>query len=448
MRRTAVRYSIDDLIGDSMSPYNQFGFGGSQYLAGPAVNTTMAGQKAEQIGNNFEGYARTGLMSNAVVFAVSMARLRLFTEARFQWQRLNGGVPGDLFGTNDLAILETPWVNGTTGQLLAGMEQHATLAGNSFTARRGDQLRRMRPDWTGIVLGSPSGDPEDLDAEPVGYIYWPGGPAKNPPITLLPSDVAHFAPIPDPLHPHRGMSWLTPIIREIQADGAATQHKLAFFENAATPNLVYKLSDKLTPAQFKEFVQLSKDGHEGARNAYRSLYIGGGADVSVVGADMKQLDFKITQGAGETRIAAVAGVPPIIASLSEGLDAATYSNYGQARRHFGDIFARPQWREAAAALASILPPQQGARLWYDDRGISFLQEDQKDAADILQADAITMKQLIEAGYEPDTVTKAVKARDMSLLVHTGLVSVQLQNPKQGAAPAGSTPAAEPTLPAA
>jgi hypothetical protein len=37
--------------------------------------------------------------------------------------------------------------------------------------------------------------------------------------------VAHFAPIIDPLADFRGMSWLTPILREIQADQAMTRHQ-------------------------------------------------------------------------------------------------------------------------------------------------------------------------------------------------------------------------------
>jgi phage portal protein BeeE len=57
----------------------------------------------------------------------------------------------------------------------------------------------------------------------------------------------------------------------------------------------------------------------------------------------------VTQGAGETRIAAAAGVPPVIVGLSEGLQAATYSNYSQARRRFADGTMRPLWRNAAVA---------------------------------------------------------------------------------------------------
>ncbi|MGB5697221.1 MAG: hypothetical protein WBM46_16305, partial [Polyangiales bacterium] len=140
------------------------------------------------------------------------------------------------------------------------------------------------------------------------------------------------------------------------------------------------------------------------------------------------------QGRGETRIAAAAGVPPIIAGFSEGLESATYSNYGQARRKFGDHYARPQWRSFAAAVSKLLPqPRGGVRLWYDDRDIAFLREDQGDEAKIRQTDAITVNTLITAGFEPDAVVSAVQTGNLATLAgqHTGLTSVQLVPPDTG-----------------
>ena len=60
-------------------------------------------------------------------------------------------------------------------------------------------------------------------------------------MTFLRDQIMHFAPIPDPLASYRGMSWLTPIIREIQADSQATLHKESSFQNGATPNMIVKL---------------------------------------------------------------------------------------------------------------------------------------------------------------------------------------------------------------
>jgi phage portal protein BeeE len=123
-----------------------------------------------------------------------------------------------------------------------------------------------------------------------------------------------------------------------------------FFENGATPNMIVSFDREMRPEQVRRFKELFDEGHAGLANAYETMFLGGGADAKVVGSDLKQIDFKVTQGHGETRIAAAAGVPPIIVGLSEGLDSATYSNYAQARRRFADMTMRPLWRNAAGSL--------------------------------------------------------------------------------------------------
>lgn len=426
VKGTEERFNLNDFA--AMLNYNS-----AQY---PLGMTSYGSEKAEAIENNFTGYVQTAYKSNGVVFAVILARLMLFTEARFKWRDL---VTEKLYGSQALLPLEKPWPNGTTGDLLARMEQDASLAGNFYgTTRYVDgqrRIRRMRPDWVKVIVGSPSGDPDDLDSNPVGYLYYAGGLATKNPVVLLPEQVAHYAPIPDPLAQFRGMSWLTPVISEIQADGMATKHKRKFFENAATPNLSVSLAKELSPEAFKQFVELMNKSHVGADNAYKTLYTGGGADVKVIGADMKQIDFKVTQGAGETRIAAAGGVPPVVVGLSEGLGAATYSNYGQARRQFGDQFARPSWRNAAASLARLVEVPADAELWYDDSRVSFLREDVKDAAETASLDAATIRQYIDAGFVPQSAVDAVTSGNLDLLQHSGLVSVQLHDPKNPAAPA-------------
>lgn len=420
---------------------NYFTFNGLQYPFG--LNQTMGYSPAEEISGDFIGLTQAAYKSNGVVFACMLARQLVFSEARFQFRRLDKGRPGKLFGTKALERLETPWPNGTTGDLLTRMLQDADLEGNFYAASRDRYLARMRPDWVTILLGSkmePDSAGVALDAEVIGYFYHPGGPGTGDPITLLPNQVAHFAPIPDPEFRFRGMSWLTPIIREIMGDAAATTHKLKFFENGATVNLVVTVDANtpdgktMSPDQFQKWVDVFEDNHKGIADAYKTLYLGGGADVKPVGADLKQVDFKVTQGAGETRIAAAARIPPVIVGLSEGLEASTYSNYGQARRAFADLTMRPLWRHAAGALAPLVRVPDDAELWYDDRDIPFLQEDQKDAAEIQGREAQTIRQLIDAGYTPDSAVAAVMADNWSLLEHTGMFSVQLHPPGQGQQP--------------
>lgn len=401
----------------------QFAFGGNMY---GGSNTTYGTDTQEPIGSSFTAYVQSGYKANGIVFACILSRLLVFSEARFQWRQMVQGRPADLFGTGELAVLEVPWENGTTGELLGRMEQDASLAGNSFWARRQNRLVRLRPDWVTIVQGSRTGD--WWDRELAGYVV--RDPAGGQSALLDPQAVAHYSPIPDPEANWRGMSWLTPIVRELQADKAMTAHKLKFFENAATPNVAIKFDPQITVEQVREFQRIVEEGHAGWENAYRTLYLGGGADLTVIGSTMEQMTFKTTQGAGETRIAAAAGVPPVLVGLSEGLQAATYSNYGQARRRFADGTIRPLWRMAAASLQRLVTPPAGATLWYDDRDIPFLREDEKDAAEIAGIQAATVQKLVDAGFDPDAAVQAAAAGDMRVLTgtHSGLYSVQLQPP--------------------
>jgi hypothetical protein len=756
--------TLDDYIAES------FGYQGLDYgvVQSPSTVTLTQGNTIEEIGSDFRGYVDGVYKRNGVVFACVTARMLIFSEARFQWRQRVNGVPGNLFGTNELARLERPWPNATTGDLLARMLLDVDLCGNAYVARRGGGLRLMRPDWVTIILGSRTRldrrlTADDLDADVIGYAYHPGGvQAGADPEILLADDVAHFAPLPDPAARFRGMSWITPVVREIQGDSAATSHKLSFFTNAAPQPLdakvltpagwstmgdmtvgddvigsdgrghrivgvypqgeqdVYRVTfsdgaqtectadhlwtvqnlhdrklgrsrtlplseivaggvaydsgplkwavpnvepveydvdleatpmdpyllgillgdgsfranrrgsntgtmtcashvddaeeligeitprlpagvqivqrtrggctelrftrmpgtdranamatlvrdldlfdvigrDKFIPraylhatvadriallqglidsdggvdkrqgnlvrftttseimaAQVAELVgslggigtiarnrgrstitvnvrrlphwivpcrlarkvaaykpnacggrhryiktveyvgrkpcqcirvdvadslyvtddyilthntpnlaivgknltlkqaQAIQDAlyarHAGVANAYESLVLGGVDDVKVVGADMRQISFKETQGHGETRICAAARVPAIIAGVSEGLDASTYSNFEQAKKHWADGTIRPLWRNVAASLQTILDvPNAGAELWYDDRDIPFLKDDITARAAVNSQDAGTINTLISAGFNPDDAVDAVTA---------------------------------------
>jgi hypothetical protein len=409
---------------------NSFQFGGSTFYPS-GVQQTMPGQGSERIPNDFTGYA-TQAATNGVLSACLSVRQDVFSATRFQWQRLNNGRPSEMFGSTDLRLLEEPWVGGTTQDLLARVIQDADLAGNSYWAVEGGELVRMRPDWVEIVLEPRRVRGGTLGWRRIGYLYSEGGPGVGAdPVPFLPEEVAHFAPKPDPLATYRGMSWLTPVVRETRNDDLMSQHKRRFFENAATPNMVVTLSREIGPEAFEKFRSKMESAHKGVENAYKTLYLGGGADVTVVGSSFEQMDFSKVQGAGETRIAAAAGVPPVIVGLSEGLQAATYSNYAQARRRFADGTIHPLWANVAGSFGRLLkPPGQSSsvRLWYDSRDVPFLREDRKDAAEIQGLQARTIRALVDAGYIPESVQRAVDAEDWALLEHTGLFSVQLQPP--------------------
>ncbi|WP_078358622.1 phage portal protein [Mycobacteroides chelonae] len=417
---------------------NQFSFNGFGFGMGmnSVVQQTLAGQATVMAPNNFVGLATHAYGQNGVVFACMLVRQMLFSTIRFQWRRIREGKPAGTFGSPDLALLETPWKGGTTQDLLSKMMQHADLGGNAYVAKIGGELVCMRPDWVDIVVEARQGGITSAYAggqigwRKVGFLYWEGGRgAEKEPTALLADEVAHFMPIPDPLFEIRGMSWLTPILREIQADQAMTVHQSKFFDNGATPNMIIKhspMADRTAVAKWAEEVN---GKHAGSQNAYKTLNLYPGADATVVGTNLKDIDFASVREGGEVRIAAAAGVPPVIVGLAKGLDSATYSNYGQARRRLADGTAHPLWQNLSGSLQQIItPPEKSSQLWYDTSDVPFLREDEKDEADIQQVRASTINTLITAGFTPESAIAAAESGNLALLEHTGLVSVQLVPP--------------------
>lgn len=384
--------------------------------------------------HSYQSYVADGYNGNSIVFSVILNRLLLFAEARFKYRKIDDKA---LFRDDTLRILERPWPNGTTGELLARMEQDTSLAGNAYIrairphpGAAPTRLQRLRPDWVEIICDKSAAFGDQL----LGYVYWEGGKAAGKTgLGLAPEDVVHWSPIPDPLADFRGMSWLTPVVREINADTAMTKHKGKYFENAATPNLLLSVKGRLDPETRKRIEARLEERYTGVDNAYKTLLLEGGADATAIGHSFEQITFTSVQSAGENRIAAAAGVPSIIAGLKEGLQASTYSNYAQARRRFADLTMRPLWRSAAAALEKFTAPAAGHELWYDDRDIPALKEDAKDAAEIFRIKAETAAALIRVGYTPEQVAAVVEAGGgLEKLAHTGSIPVTLY-------PAGQEP---------
>jgi hypothetical protein len=401
-----------------------FSFGGLQY---PLIQTTLGSVDKERIVGN----AIASLQGVSSVFALILARVQAFSQIRFQWTRFSGAMPGDLFGTPDLAVLERPWPNGHTANLLARMEIDNSIGGNAYIVRpRKDRLARLRPDLVTICLGSEydTDSPADApDVEVAGYAYFP---RSGRPQWFWPWEVAHYAPMPDPNFQFLGMSWLSPLLREVQADALMTEHKYRYFANASTPNLAVKFDPSIPIEMVKAFKELMENEHRGAFNAWKNLYLGGGADVTVVGAQLKDLDYAVTQGHGESRLAAAAGVPASWVGFSEGLQGSSLNagNFQAQRRRFSDGTMQWLWMMAAHALEAVVPPPDShANLWFDSR-VPFMRDDASDVAAIQLQEAQTIAALVMQGFNPDSVVKAVANNDMSLLKHSGLVSVQMHPP--------------------
>ncbi len=405
-----------DQAGLSMPDYlrlwEQFGYNGVQYVIPGGNIVEMTALMAQR---------------DAIVAACIMARQLVFSQVRFAFQRWAAGKPGVLFGTSALALLEEPWPGATTADLLSRMEVDASLFGNSYWVKSEAGLTRLDPPLVRILTGDVE-DPvtgQSFGRQLLGYMV--EDKRHHTVATFAPDEVAHYAPMPDPQHEFRGLSWLGSLLPDVIADMDLSDFKHAFLANAATPNLVVQFTDPIGKDAMKKFVDQMEGRHTGPQAGFKTLYVGAGVDVKVVGSNFKDVAMESVQSQGETRIAAAAGVPPSLLGISEGLkgSALNAGNFASAQRNFADRIIRPNWGSACGALQTLVPAPPGARLWYDDRDVPFMKAAALDSAQVRQADAATMMSLINAGWEPATVRDAVMSGDWSVLEHTGLVSVQL-----------------------
>lgn len=374
----------------------------------------------EKLLTDYKGYANFGYAGNGPIWSLIQVRAQALSEIEFVYQDVKSR---ELSG--HVELLHNPWPGGSAGDLETAIELDVSLAGNAYVHRQTGQrsLDILRPDWVEIIVNQ-TGPHKEL----MGYLYYEDGKRDKEPVHLHKTDVARIAPMPDPLSAFRGMSWITAVAREGDADSLMTKHKGKFFTNGATATLAVTAQSNLTEPQRKALKKQFQAKQAGWENAYKTIFLEGGADVKVVGQGLEQISFSQVQGKGETRLAAAANVPPIVAGFSEGLQAGTYSNYGQAVRKFIDFFCRPRWRQDCEALGRLVDVPAGKRVWYDDRQISFLQQDAKDAAEIRKANASTLEALIRTGFTAQSAIEAVASGRFDDLDHTGLVSVQLQPP--------------------
>lgn len=412
-------------------------FGGHQYPLG--LPQTIRGDK-EPPPTTYEAYAVQLFGANPVVWSAVQARKAVFSQGRFQLRRKRNG---ELWGgERELGLLERPWTGGTTKKLLTRTLLHGDIGGNAYAlnipgATR-PRVQLMRPDYVTIVMGSELEPDEPSlaeDAELVGYMYSPPG---IKPRFYFADEVGHFAPMPDPIATFRGMSWFTSVVREVLGDKQATEHKLKFFEAGATPNLIIRFDTSQTVNQVKAFKELVESDHQGLADAYKTMYLGGGADATIVGSTLQQMDFTATMGKAETRILMAAGVHPVIAGASEGMQGASLNagNFVAIRRLFSDIHLQDLWGDVAAAFSTLVKVPSDSDLVIDHRHVPFLQDDAKDDAEIGFTNARAITLYVREGFTEESAKLAVASGDLSLLQHTGLVSVQLQKRPDPNAPAG------------
>jgi hypothetical protein len=399
-------------------------FNGGRYLLGGGSTTQTSYGPAE---SSFPVSAKHALLSNGMVYGLVRRRVEMFAQARLTFKRLGAGpkpMAADVFTTSALSVVDNPVA------MLARMELDVAVAGNSYWVSRNGQLWRLPPEDVSIVVGSSvdTTDPATAwDARIVGYVYQPKTTSAPATEVFMPAEVCHYRPEQDPDARFRGMSWLRPALEDIASDNGARRYVTKFFENNATVNLAFVFPPEVQMATVTAFRDAFSAKHDGADRAFRTAFIGGGADPKLIGSTLKDLDTANVRQQIHADLCMAAGIPPTTAGIQTG----TYQNTKESNRAFADIKGRFLWLALVDALRPVIDAPAGAELWYDVSGVSALQSDAKDDADILAVLSQAMRTLVDGGFDPQSVVSAVTVGDLAQVTHSGLVSVQLLPPGQG-----------------
>lgn len=395
--------------------YNEYMYSGAYQV--PA--TDLRGRSVEGVATGIVHDARRAFETNGPVFACIAARMALFSEAAFKLQDRRDQ---HLMGSPDLSLLEHPWPNATSGDLWARMEQDDSAAGNAYVrlAKPEDgsdpMLVRMRPDTVTIVSQELVDDMGRTFKIPVGYAEDLSvlGTSRRPQLYDV-SEVAHYAPIPDPAASWRGMSWLTPLLRDVGADNALTEYKAMHVRNGAMPGIVIKYPQKLSGPSINKLKDRFAALYGGAANAGKTLVLDEGADLTVAGSSMEQLQFAALQAGGVERICAAAQVPLDVIGLGTRAGGEAYA---QAIRRFADLWARPHWRMACASLEHLVPELGGPswyRLWYDVSGIAALREGELARGQTTLVKSQAVSAFVLSGYTRESAILAAESGDLTQL---------------------------------
>jgi len=414
--------------------------------SGAAVLTSSySGSDREPVMPQLAAWAQQANASSAVVFAAALTRLELFCEVRFQYQAKDDK---HLFGNQSLAKVEVPFGPGsTTGDLLGRMEQDAFLAGNAYIwdAPGEDRLVRLRPDWVTIVSELVRVGGGGWYRRPVGYWFEPpkgppGQDPKRPEGFMVPAgECVHWVPpgSQDPQADFRGMSPLTPVYRDVAGDDGLVKHKIRYLENSASPNLLIKYAQRVQQGTVDAVRERMHARYGGADNAYKTLILDGGADATVIGNSLQQMDFSNVMAAGVERILAACGVPGVLVGLEPLRGAGR--GYQESMTKFSNVWARPQWRSVCGALEQLLDVPAGNRLWYDTSDIGALQDGEMERGQAALVRAQALLALVQAGYTHESAIAAVDAMDLSQLQAGGIGTPGSSQPVQHLLPQPGQP---------
>ena len=405
--------------------YRQQGYYEGMASGAAVLYAYGADSKREKQPTDVVARAQQAYETNGIVWACVLTRMMLLSQATF---KLREKTTKKLYGNEDvlrgrkidLGILEYPWLGATAGELWCRYEQDVSTAGGPYFAKiENDQLLRLPPREVTIVSDEFVSTGGTRYKQVIGYDWDPelnqppAGQRSSKAQFFTVDEVAAPTPYPDPLANWRGMSWLTPVLRDVYSDSALTTYKTTYLDHG-TPITAVKYPLKMKRETIDMIVERIGEKYGGAANVGKTLVFDQGAD-PILGNGLKDLDYAAVQAVGEVRICAAAGVPPVLMGLKSAEDQSTYQTE---MRRFAEVTIHHLWRSGCAAFQKLVPnvPERGVELWFDTSDIPALQAAETERAQVHQVNAAALLTLTQSGFTRDSSIAYLASGDISQLV--------------------------------
>lgn len=203
-------------------------------------------------------------------------------------------------------------------------------------------------------------------------------------------NIVHFRMGIDDSDHRLGCAPLKRLLREVSSDDQATRYADRLLANLAVNGLSLEFDresppiDQPTADELKARIQAAYSGD----NVGATAVLSPGAKLVQHGFSPEQMDMKTLHRVPEERIAAVLGVPAVVAGLGAGLDRSTYSNFAEAREAFTEMKLVPFWRSIADTVTMALAPdftsERDVLAAFDLDDVRALQADEDARATRLQ----------------------------------------------------------------
>ena len=200
---------------------------------------------------------------------------------------------------------------------------------------------------------TPKGNQEQLITH---YEYTPTTDEVNIPT----EDMIHIRTGVDPNDHRRGYAPIKTVLREILGDEAAGQYSTALLHNMAIPGVILSPTSDAMGGPTREEAEAISEMYKskfGGANRGMPMVLTGAMNIDVVSFSPSDMNLIELRRLPEERVAAVMGVPAVLAGLGAGLSSATYNNTRELREYFTEQKLVPLWRVVSEELTYQLLPE-------------------------------------------------------------------------------------------